>query len=74
MSCDFEENRYPAIEQIDILKFESKVKVYKHLYLGPSFFLSCNFICVLQYFLLFNFYLFKSEGTMLYFSVNKLPC
>ena len=38
MSCDFEENHYPAIEQIDILKFESKVKVYKHLYFGPSFF------------------------------------
>ena len=53
MSCDFEEIHYPAIKQIDILKFESKVKVYKHLYRGPSFsFLSCNFICVLQYFLL----------------------
>ena len=38
MSCDFEEIHYPAIKQIDILKFESKVKVYKHLYLGPSFF------------------------------------
>ena len=75
MSCDFEEIHYPAIKQLDILKFESKVKVYKHLYRGPSFsFLSCNFICVLQYFLLFNFYLFKSEGTMLYFSVNKVPC
>lgn len=30
MSCDFEEMHYPAIKQIDILKFESKVKAYKH--------------------------------------------
>ena len=38
MSCDFEEIHYPAIKQMDILKFESKVKVYKHLYWGPFFF------------------------------------